>query len=140
MPLLEPLHPIDAGVLNIAYHQAGPADGPPVLLMHGFPYDIHAYAEVAPQGLALLGVGLLAVDARSRRLPWPPCVIPRRWPSCARSTRCTPARSWTGSANYGLRRDVERQSAEASRSADKAMSFWASSAARRSSSAARMDA
>ena len=65
MPLLEPLHPIDAGVLNIAYHQAGPADGPPVLLMHGFPYDIHAYAEVAPQGLALLGVGLLAVDARS---------------------------------------------------------------------------
>ena len=45
---LEPLHHIDAGVLNIAYHQAGPADGPPVLLMHGFPYDIHAYAEVVP--------------------------------------------------------------------------------------------
>ena len=48
LPLLEPLHHIDAGVLNIAYHQAGPADGPPVLLMHGFPYDIHAYAEVVP--------------------------------------------------------------------------------------------
>jgi pimeloyl-ACP methyl ester carboxylesterase len=35
-------------VLNIAYHEAGPAEGPPVLLMHGFPYDIHAYAEVVP--------------------------------------------------------------------------------------------
>ena len=40
--------PIDAGVLSVAYHEAGPADGPPVFLMHGFPYDIHAYAEVAP--------------------------------------------------------------------------------------------
>lgn len=45
---LEAQHRIDAGVLNIAYHEAGPADGPPVLLMHGFPYDIHAYAEVVP--------------------------------------------------------------------------------------------
>ena len=39
---------IDAGVLNIALHVAGPVDGPPVFLMHGFPYDIHAYAQVAP--------------------------------------------------------------------------------------------
>ena len=45
---LEPLQHIDAGVLNIAYYAIGPADGPPVLLMHGFPYDIHSYAEVAP--------------------------------------------------------------------------------------------
>ncbi len=45
---LEPLRHVDAGVLNIACHEAGPADGPPVLLMHGFPYDIHAYAEVVP--------------------------------------------------------------------------------------------
>lgn len=48
MTRLEPLQHIDAGVLNIACHAAGPADGPPVLLMHGFPYDIHAYAEVVP--------------------------------------------------------------------------------------------
>jgi pimeloyl-ACP methyl ester carboxylesterase len=33
----------------VAYHEAGPEQGPPVLLMHGFPYDIHAYAEVAPR-------------------------------------------------------------------------------------------
>jgi pimeloyl-ACP methyl ester carboxylesterase len=43
-----PLHHIASGVLDTAYHAAGPADGPPVFLMHGFPYDIHAYAEVAP--------------------------------------------------------------------------------------------
>jgi len=46
---LEPLHHIDAGVLNIAYYEAGPVDGPAVMLMHGFPYDIHAYVDVAPQ-------------------------------------------------------------------------------------------
>jgi len=39
---------VRAGVLEVAYHQAGPDDGPAVVLMHGFPYDIHAYAEVAP--------------------------------------------------------------------------------------------
>lgn len=39
---------VRAGVLDVACHMAGPADGPPVLLMHGFPYDIHAYVDVAP--------------------------------------------------------------------------------------------
>ena len=39
---------IHAGALSVALHEAGPADGPPVFLMHGFPYDIHAYAEVVP--------------------------------------------------------------------------------------------
>jgi len=46
---LEPLRTVDAGVLNIAYYEAGPADGPAVMLMHGFPYDIHSYVDVAPQ-------------------------------------------------------------------------------------------
>src|ERR1700761_9431032 len=39
---------IDAGVLNVAYEEAGPASGWPVVLLHGFPYDIHAYDEVTP--------------------------------------------------------------------------------------------
>ncbi len=39
---------IHAGVLEIAYVESGPADGMPVFLMHGFPYDIHTYAEVTP--------------------------------------------------------------------------------------------
>ena len=43
-----PLRSIQAGVLDVALYEAGPADGIPVFLMHGFPYDIHAYAEVAP--------------------------------------------------------------------------------------------
>src|SRR3954466_15781522 len=45
---LQPLRTIEAGELAVAYQEAGPAEGPPVLLMHGFPYDIHAYAEVVP--------------------------------------------------------------------------------------------
>jgi len=39
---------IDTGVLSIAYEEAGPASGTPVLLLHGFPYDVHAYDAVAP--------------------------------------------------------------------------------------------
>jgi pimeloyl-ACP methyl ester carboxylesterase len=48
MNRMEALRKIEAGVLEIAYYETGPSDGPPVLLMHGFPYDIHTYAEVAP--------------------------------------------------------------------------------------------
>ncbi|MGO4263998.1 alpha/beta fold hydrolase, partial [Lysobacter sp. TAB13] len=43
-----PLKRITAGVLEVGYAEAGPADGPPVLLLHGWPYDIHSYVEVAP--------------------------------------------------------------------------------------------
>jgi pimeloyl-ACP methyl ester carboxylesterase len=45
---LEPLRHVDAGALTIAYFEAGPADGPVVMLLHGFPYDIHSYVDVAP--------------------------------------------------------------------------------------------
>ncbi len=43
-----PVKQINAGVLNVGYVEAGPADGQPVVLMHGFPYDIHSYVEVTP--------------------------------------------------------------------------------------------
>jgi pimeloyl-ACP methyl ester carboxylesterase len=39
---------IDAGLLNIEYAEAGPANGPAVLLLHGWPYDIHSYVDVVP--------------------------------------------------------------------------------------------
>ena len=43
-----PLKHIKAGVLDVAYVEQGPADGPAVILLHGWPYDIHSFQEVAP--------------------------------------------------------------------------------------------
>src|SRR5262245_2109579 len=42
------LKQIDAGVLNVGYAEDGPADGPPVILLHGWPYDIHSFVDVTP--------------------------------------------------------------------------------------------
>jgi pimeloyl-ACP methyl ester carboxylesterase len=42
------LKQINAGLLNVGYVEAGPADGKPVILLHGWPYDIHAFVDVAP--------------------------------------------------------------------------------------------
>jgi pimeloyl-ACP methyl ester carboxylesterase len=45
---LGPVKQIDAGVLNVGYAEAGRADGPVVILLHGWPYDIQSFADVAP--------------------------------------------------------------------------------------------
>src|SRR5918993_4871770 len=44
----EPTRQINAGVLNVGYVDEGPAEAPPVILLHGWPYDIHSFAEVTP--------------------------------------------------------------------------------------------
>ncbi|KQW63984.1 alpha/beta fold hydrolase [Variovorax sp. Root411] len=55
---LEPLKSIEAGGLSIGYFEAGPADGAPVILLHGWPYDIHMFVDVAPQ-LAAAGLRVI---------------------------------------------------------------------------------
>jgi pimeloyl-ACP methyl ester carboxylesterase len=49
---------IDAGVLSVSYAESGPEDGVPVLLLHGWPYDIHTYIDVAPT-LAAAGLRVI---------------------------------------------------------------------------------
>lgn len=44
----DPLKQINAGALSVGYAELGPGDGAPVLLLHGWPYDIHTYVDVAP--------------------------------------------------------------------------------------------
>ena len=46
--MIADLKQIKAGDLNVSYFETGPIDGVPVILLHGFPYDIHAYLEVVP--------------------------------------------------------------------------------------------
>jgi pimeloyl-ACP methyl ester carboxylesterase len=53
-----PLKQINAGVLDVGYAEAGPADGPVVILMHGWPYDIHSFVDVAPM---LAGAGFRVI-------------------------------------------------------------------------------
>lgn len=47
-PSLGAMKSVNAGVLNVAYAEAGPSTGPAVILLHGWPYDIYSFAEVAP--------------------------------------------------------------------------------------------
>jgi pimeloyl-ACP methyl ester carboxylesterase len=49
---LGPLRQVDAGLLDVGYVDQGPSDGPAVVLLHGWPYDIHSYAEVVPRLVA----------------------------------------------------------------------------------------
>lgn len=60
---LGPLKHIRAGVLDVAYAELGPANGPVVILLHGWPYDIHSYEDVAP-ALAAKGYRVLVPYAR----------------------------------------------------------------------------
>jgi len=63
VPTFATIRQVDAGVLDVGYAEAGPADGPVVLLLHGWPYDIHAYADVAPM-LAAAGYRVIVPHLR----------------------------------------------------------------------------
>ncbi len=62
-PAFGVLKQVDAGDLRVGYVEAGPADGPPVLLLHGWPYDVHTYEDVAPL-LAAAGHRVIVPYAR----------------------------------------------------------------------------
>ena len=57
------LKQIDAGPLNVGYAEAGPADGPAVILLHGWPYDIHSFVDAAPM-LASVGYRVIVPYVR----------------------------------------------------------------------------
>jgi pimeloyl-ACP methyl ester carboxylesterase len=58
-----PLKQVDAGPLNVGYAEAGPPDGPPVILLHGWPYDIYSFADVTP-ALAAAGYRVIVPFVR----------------------------------------------------------------------------
>jgi pimeloyl-ACP methyl ester carboxylesterase len=58
-----PVKQIDAGLLNVGYVDAGPRDAPAVILLHGWPYDVHSFAEVTP-ALASAGFRVLVPHLR----------------------------------------------------------------------------
>jgi pimeloyl-ACP methyl ester carboxylesterase len=60
---LQPINQIEAGVLDVGYHEIGASDGPAVLLLHGWPYDIHSYVDVAPM-LAAQGCRVIVPHLR----------------------------------------------------------------------------
>ena len=57
------LKQIDAGLLNVGYAEMGPSGGPPVILLHGWPYDIHSFVDVAPL-LASMGYRVIVPYVR----------------------------------------------------------------------------
>jgi pimeloyl-ACP methyl ester carboxylesterase len=62
-PSFGTLKQVDAGVLSIGYAEAGPGSGPVAILLHGWPYDIHSFTEVAPR-LAAAGYRVLVPYVR----------------------------------------------------------------------------
>ena len=83
------LKKIDAGVLSIGYAESGPAGGPAVVLLHGWPCDIHSFVDVTPL-LASQGYRLLVPYLRgygTTRFLSSDAVRKRRWPK-------TPSPSW----------------------------------------------
>ena len=76
-----PLKQINAGALSVGYAEAGPATGKPVILLHGWPYDIHTYLDVTPLLAARRIPGDRALPARLRHDTFPVDGDATQWPA-----------------------------------------------------------
>ena len=90
-----PLKQVDAGVLAVGYAEAGPPGGPAVVLLHGWPYDIHSYVEVMP----------LLAAAGYRALPYLRGFGTTRFLSARRSETANSRRSPSTPRVHGCSRD-----------------------------------
>jgi hypothetical protein len=79
-----PIKQIDAGLLNVGYFEAGPANGTAVILLHGWPYDVYSYVDVAPL-LASAGYHVI-VPARLVSFQMTRCGTPSSRPSPSTSS------------------------------------------------------
>lgn len=86
------LKQVNAGILNVGYAEVGPAVGPAVVLLHGWPYDIHSFIDVAPllatRGFRVLVPYCVARVQRASFQPKLPAMGSRR------HSRPTKLRSW----------------------------------------------
>jgi pimeloyl-ACP methyl ester carboxylesterase len=95
---------IDAGVLSVGYAETDPPDGPAVVLLHGWPYDVHSFADVTPllaaaaTGSSCRSSAAMGPAASSRRIDRPPRPAGGRGPrrprldGCARDREGVPRR------------------------------------------------
>ena len=86
-PAVGPMRQADAGLLNLGYAKVGPGDGRVAVLLHGWPYDIHSYLEVAP---------LLAAAGYRGSSPTSATAGGSAWPTASPTTR-----SWRSSSPTG---------------------------------------
>jgi len=75
-PALGPVRQVDAGLLNVGYADIGPGDGRVAVLLHGWPYDLHSYLEVAPL-LAAAGYRVVVPYLRGFGTTLPSSSLPR---------------------------------------------------------------
>jgi dienelactone hydrolase len=92
------LKQVDAGLLSVGYAEAGPPDGPAVILLHGWPYDIHSYADVTPL-LASAGYRVIVPYLCAATAPPASFQMRRTGMASNRSSGSTSSRSWISSAS-----------------------------------------
>jgi pimeloyl-ACP methyl ester carboxylesterase len=97
---------IDADVLNVGYAEDGPTDAPAVILLHGWPHDIHSYVEVAPL-LAEAGYRAIVPYLRGHDTP-PAGTTPLLWNALGKQTTRSRDSVCLGASSGSVSRRKER--------------------------------